>query len=226
MLTSKLSFQTSSPLVFVPLFWSLSFSLVHDLFWSFSIATSTGKTEAEILTCSERFQIINTTIRLHELRRMTRYLCQLLEVSINGYYRWLRAEQTRQQREYQDEQDGALIKEHFNALRGKVGARAIKMRLEQQSQVIVNHKKIRRLMKKYHLVATIRRANPYRKMAMATQEQQTCPNHLERQFDQAEVEKVFLIDITYLYYSNGQTAYLSVVKDGSTRQVPAHYLSL
>lgn len=156
---------------------------------------------------------------------MTRYLCKLLGVSVSGYYRWLSAEETRQKREYNDEKDASLIKEHFKALRGRAGALVIKMRLEQLSHVVMNHKKIRRLMKKYNLVATIRRANPYRKMAKATHEHATCPNLLQRRFDQAEPDKVFLTDITYLSYGNGQTAYLSVVKDGSTRQVPAHCLS-
>lgn len=131
----------------------------------------------------------------------------------------------RQKREYDDERDAVLIKEHFDALRGRAGALVIKMRLEQLSNVIMNHKKIRRLMRKYNLVAKIRRANPYRKIAKATQEHATCPNLLERQFDQGEPDKVFLTDITYLNYGNGQTAYLSAVKDGSTRQVSAHCLS-
>jgi putative transposase len=100
----------------------------------------------------------------------------------------------------------------------------IKMRLEQLSHVTMNHKKIR-LMKKYNLVATIRTANPYRKMAKATQEHQTFPNLLDRQFDRGELDMVFLTDITYLRYGNGQTAYLSAVKDGSTSEVLAQYLS-
>lgn len=156
---------------------------------------------------------------------MTRYLCKQVEVSTSGYYRWLRAEGFRQQREHNDAQDAALIKVHFDALHGRAGALVIKMRLEEQSHVTMNHKKIRRLMKKVHLTATIRRANPYRKMAKATQEHRTCPNLLKRQFNQGEPDKVFLTDITYLKYGNGQTAYLSVVKDGSTRQVPVYYLS-
>ncbi|WP_339373152.1 IS3 family transposase, partial [Paenibacillus elgii] len=44
---------------------------------------------------------------------------------------------------------------------------------------------------------------------------------LKRQFNQGEPEKVFLTDITYLRYGNGQWAYLSCVKDGATRQILA-----
>ena len=89
----------------------------------------------------------------------------------------------------------------------------------------MNHKKIRRLMHKYQLVAKIRKANPYKKMAKASQEHRTCPNFLNREFHQEEPGKVLLTDITYLYYGNGQKAYLSCVKDSSTNEILAHYLS-
>ncbi|MEJ8546517.1 IS3 family transposase [Brevibacillus borstelensis] len=140
-------------------------------------------------------------------------------MSASGYYRWRTAEEVRQFRENTDQNDFRLIKEHFDALRGKAGALVIKMRLERVNGIIMNHKKIRRLMRKYNLTATIRRANPYRKMAKATQQHQICPNLLNRQFDQGEPEKVLLTDITYMHYGNGQCAYLSVVKDGSTKQI-------
>jgi putative transposase len=99
------------------------------------------------------------------------------------------------------------------------------MILENDYFVVMNHKKIRRLMRKYGLTAKVRNANPYKKMSKATQEHKTCPNILKRKFNQEEPGKVLLTDITYLYYSNGQKAYLSCVKDGSTNEILAHYLS-
>ncbi|MCY9579727.1 IS3 family transposase [Paenibacillus alvei] len=63
-------------------------------------------------------------------------------------------------------------------------------------------------------------------MAQATQEHKTCVNLLKRQFDQAEPEIVLLTDITYFKYNHGQQwGYLSCVKDGSTYEISAHYLS-
>ncbi|WP_341279373.1 IS3 family transposase [Paenibacillus sp. FSL H8-0537] len=177
------------------------------------------------LTPSERFQLIHQTIRKHDLRRLTRYLCKIAGVSASGYYRWCNAEESRQLRETADQYDFQLIREHFEALNGKVGALVIKMRLERLNGIVMNHKKIRRIMRKFGLVATIRQTNPYRKMAKATQEHRTCPNLLERQFDQGEPEKVLLTDITYMRYGGGQWAYLSCVKDGATKQILAHYLS-
>lgn len=80
-------------------------------------------------------------------------------------------------------------------------------------------------MAKYHLVTTIRKSNPYRKMAKATQEHLTCPNLLNREFQQDEPGKVLLTDVTYLYYGNEQKAYLSCVKDVATKEILAYYLS-
>lgn len=167
---------------------------------------------------------MNRTIRAYGLQRMTRYLCELSAVSPSGCYRWLQAEERRQLRAADDERDIVLIREHFDAQRGKAGALVVKMHMEQHSGVVMNHKKIRRLMRKAGMVASVRQANPYRKMAKATHEHKTCPNLLERQFDQGEPEKVLLTDITYLRYGNGQWAYLSCVKDGATRQILASYV--
>ncbi len=115
-----------------------------------------------------------------------------------------------------------LIKWIFDQKKEKVGALQIKMILENDYCVVMNHKKIRRLMRKYDLKTKIRRANPYRRMLKATQEHRTCPNLLDRQFDQEEPGKVLLTDITYLYYGRGQKAYLSCVKDGSTKEIVAY----
>lgn len=154
---------------------------------------------------------------------MVSYLCELVGVSRNGYYDWLKAATSREDRLEQDEQDIKLIREIFNGKNGKVGALQIKMIMENDYLVIMNHKKIRRLMAKYGLVAKIRKANPYRKMAKATQEHRTCPNHLNRKFEQDEPGKALPTDITYLYYGQGQKAYLSCVKDVATKEILAYY---
>jgi putative transposase len=155
---------------------------------------------------------------------MVTYLCDLAGVSRSGYYEWLKASEIRESRLEQDEADIALIKEIFNQKNEKVGALQIKMFLENDKNVVMNHKKIRRLMRKYGLFARIRKPNPYKKLMKATQEHRSCPNLLNRKFSQ-EPGKVLLTDITYLHYGNGQTAYLSCVKDGCTKEILAHYLS-
>lgn len=91
--------------------------------------------------------------------------------------------------------------------------------------VVMNRKKIQRLMQKYALVCPIRKPNPYKKMARAKQEHLTKPNLLDRQFKAFGPKTVLLTDITYLFYGRGKKAYLSTIKDGFTNQILSHVLS-
>ncbi len=93
------------------------------------------------------------------------------------------------------------------------------MRLK-ASYVIMNHKKIRRIMNKYGLITQVRRKNPYKMIMKKTQEHRTCDNILNREFEQVVPRKVFCTDITYLYYGLGRRAYLSVIKDIASGEVP------
>ena len=79
---------------------------------------------------------------------MVSYLCDLAGVSKSGYYEWLSATGDRQEREEQDEQDIILIKKIFNKKNQKVGALQVKMFLENDQKIVMNHKKIRRLWQK------------------------------------------------------------------------------
>ncbi|WP_342614023.1 IS3 family transposase [Peribacillus frigoritolerans] len=178
-----------------------------------------------ILTTAEKFYLIERTIRTYQLKKAVSYLCKLAGVSRSGYYDWLKAAPSRELREEQDDLDIELIKNIFLSKKEKVGTLQIKMVMENDYSAVMNHKKIRLLMAKYNLFAKIRRANPYRKMAKATQEHLTCPNLLNREFKQKEPGKVLLTDITYLYYGKGQKAYLSCVKDAATKEIVTYHLS-
>jgi len=156
---------------------------------------------------------------------MVSELCKLAGVSRSGYYDWLDAEEARAVREEKDLKDYHLIQAVFDSKRGRAGAKTVKMILENNYDVIMNLKKIHRIMNKFSLIAKIRRPNPYKRIAKATQEHKTLPNLLKRQFDQGEPGKVLLTDITYLYYGNGNPAYLSAIKDGATREILAYELS-
>lgn len=89
-------------------------------------------------------------------------------------------------------------------------------------KTVVNRKKVQRIMRKYGLQCPIRRANPYRKIAKATQEHRTVPNRFQRQFDQSAPKKVLLTDITYLRGKDGFLGYLSTILDGATKEVLAY----
>ena len=59
----------------------------------------------------------------------------------------------------------------------------------------------------------------------ATKEHTVLSNLLNREFKQNIPGKVLLTDITYLFYGNGNKAYLSTIKDGSTNEILAYNLS-
>ena len=84
--------------------------------------------------------------------------------------------------------------------------------------ILMNHKKISRLMKKYKLFYPIRKANPARRMAKALKTSNYADNILKRHFDEYGPGYVLETDITYLFYGQKRSkAYLSVVKDGFTK---------
>ena len=79
-------------------------------------------------------------------------------------------------------------------------------------------------MKKYLLVAKIRRRNPYKDIAKKTQEHRICENKLNREFNQIVPLKVFCTDITYLSFGRS-LAYLSVIKDICSGEIVGWKLS-
>lgn len=176
------------------------------------------------LNSSECFELIQHAVK-HGLRRMTRYFCELLGVSRSGYYNYLHSADKRLARTLADEKAGALIKKVFHKRGFKKGSRSIKMTLEQEYQTVYNLKRIRRLMLKFNLVCPHRRANPYRRMAKATQEHRTLENKLQRDFRKGIPGLVLLTDITYLPYGHSQVAYLSTILDASSGELLAHNLS-
>ncbi|MGL5820456.1 MAG: IS3 family transposase, partial [Sarcina sp.] len=107
----------------------------------------------------------------------------------------------------------------------KKGSRSIKMILANEFNITYNRKKIQRIMRKFEIYCSIRKANPYKRMAKATKEHRVVPNVLNREFKQEIAQKVLLTDITYIKYGVGQTAYLSTIKDSSTNMILAYKVS-
>jgi transposase InsO family protein len=158
---------------------------------------------------------------------MVLYLCNITGVSRSGYYKYFskQSQLRRQEREKKDLELKKMVLKAVHFKGRKKGARQIKMTLAGQFKTNYNLKRIGRIMRKYNIVCLIRRANPYRKIMKATQEHTIVPNLLNRQFKQGIPGKVLVTDITYLYYSKGQKAYLSTILDGSTSEVLAYYVS-
>lgn len=154
-------------------------------------------------------------------------LCAIAGVSRSGYYRYCSedARLHRQKQEQADQKMKAIILKAYHYRRRNKGARQIKMTLALEYGDIYNLKRIRRIMQKYNIVCPIRKANPARRMAKATQEHRTCPNMLKRAFKPGIAGKVLLTDITYLTYGISKRAYLSTIKDAQTNEILAYEVS-
>ncbi|WP_332651871.1 IS3 family transposase [Lysinibacillus sp. 54212] len=187
-------------------------------------------TERRLLNDSQKlgtqkiFQLISNTIQQFPFKRMVTYFCELLNVSRSGYYNYLATIEERTVKEQKDIEARDLILKAFNRRGYKKGSRSIKMTLEHDFDIVMNRKKIQRIMRKYEIKCPHRKANPYKQMAKATKEHRVVPNKLKRQFKQGVPGKVLLTDISYLPY-NGKMAYLSTIKDGSTNEILAYHVS-
>ena len=120
--------------------------------------------------------------------------------------------------------DYLLINELFLKGKAKHGFRTIQMNLLTQKHVVMNHKKIIRIMKKYRLFTKIRKSNPYKAIMEKTREHRSFANILDRKFQQDTPYKVFCTDITYLPF-NHRMAYFSAIKDIASGEIVGWNLS-
>ena len=96
------------------------------------------------------FEIIDQTIKSSENRLSVKELCKTAGVSRSGYYAWVKAAPAREAAEEQDRMDFSLILEAYKVRGYKKGAESIYMNLlHMEPPVVMNLKKIRRLMKKF-----------------------------------------------------------------------------
>ena len=171
------------------------------------------------------YEIIQSTAQSSANKISISDLCAYAGVSRSGYYAYLKAEPVRQAREDHDKKDFDLILIAYTKRGYSKGVEGIHMALlHMDPPVIMNVKKIRRLMHKFNLVCPIRRANPYRQMARALQTSNIADNLLHREFECYGPRVVLLTDITYLPYK-GIFAYLSTILDAYTKQILAYVVS-
>ncbi|NMO96308.1 IS3 family transposase [Paenibacillus lemnae] len=191
------------------------------------MARKAGEETKIQVSARQKFEWIQQITNCPKFKRKVRWLCHLAQVSRSGYYAYLseKAVFNRQKQQEQDEQAYQILLSAYRYKGRKKGARQIHMTLQLQYGFTYNLKRIRRLMKKFGLMCPIRRANPMRRMAKATQEHRTCPNTLQREFKPGVAGQVLLTDITYLRYGASRRAYLSTIKDAQTNEILAYKVS-
>lgn len=169
------------------------------------------------------YEIINESLKQKDAVLTVSELCEIAGVSRSGYYRWESTSGKRQDREERDQADFELILEAYKYRGYKKGIRSIHMRLLHMG-IVMNPKKIRRLMRKYNLFCPFRKANPYRRIAKALRTSNVAANLLNREFEAHGARAVLLTDITYMRFQDG-FLYLSTILDAYTKEALAHVLS-
>lgn len=139
-------------------------------------------------------------------------------LSSSGFYRSLNKTIDR------DLKDFKLIEHYFLKNNSKAGIRQLKMIIESKEGLVINRKKIARIMNKFGLETKIRRKNKYKTFRINKEEHKTCSNILNRNFKQQEVNKVYSIDITQVKYA-GKKAYIAAIKDLYTKEIVAKEVS-
>lgn len=176
-------------------------------------------------TSENKFEIIHETISKANNTLSVKMLCEIAGVSRSGYYNWVHSADKRAEKEAKDRADFELILEAYNFRGYDKGAQGIYMRLlHMDPPIVMNVKKIRRLMKKYGLVCNIRKANPYRRMAKAIKTNNVADNLVKREFEKYGARMILLTDITYIPF-DGRFCYLSTILDAYTKQILSYVLS-
>lgn len=176
-------------------------------------------------TEKNKFEIIHEVVSKENNMLNISMLCDIAGVSRSGYYRWVNAAEHREKQELKDRADFEIILKAYNHRGYSKGAKGIYMHLiHQEEPIVMNLKKIRRLMKKYNLICPIRKANPYRRMAKALKTSNIAENLVNREFTKYGPRKILLTDITYIPY-NEKFCYLSTILDAFTKQILSYVLS-
>ena len=170
-----------------------------------------------------KYEIIHTAVNRENNVLSISRMCEIAGVSRSGYYAWEAAAPVREKREEADRKDFDSILEAYKFRGYAKGARGIHMRLLHVG-IVMNIKKIRRLMKKFCLKCPFRGPNPSRQMAKAIKTNAVFPNVVNREFVKGGVRRVLLTDITYVFYDGG-VCYLSTILDAFTREILAYELS-
>jgi transposase InsO family protein len=167
--------------------------------------------------------LILSTIQKDDNQLNIKELCELAGIARSTYYRYIQQKDIPSQKEQQDALDFQSILTAYRFRGYDKGVWGIYMRLLHMG-IRMNHKKIRRLMRKYGLFCPIRKANPYRQMAKALRTNAVADNRVNREFKAHGPRKILLTDITYIPIEDG-FAYLSVIIDAFTMQALAYQLS-
>ena len=141
-------------------------------------------------------------------------MCEVLEISRSTYYKYRNTEDP-------DYSDYLLYKEIFDKYKKTYGYRRVYDELTDEYGLVINHKKVARIMRKYGITPEyIKKLKP--NYNRKYHKENAREDQLKRNFKQ----RGWVTDITYLQLMrNGKRAYLSTILDLETRNWVAYRIS-
>ena len=142
-------------------------------------------------------------------------MCEALEVSRSGYYAWLRRSPSKRQQE--DARLKVSIRAAHQRARGTYGSPRVTQQLKSEGGTASRHR-VARLMREEGLQGLPRR-RAFRVTTTRTDPSlAVAPNTLDRGFSTAQLDQVWVADLTYLGTQEGWL-YLAAILDLGSRRV-------
>jgi transposase InsO family protein len=146
-------------------------------------------------------------------------MCGFFKVSSSGYYGWLR--KTKQPD--RDVELAALIGECHSKTKKTYGYRRVKIWLNREKGITVNHKTILRVMNKTNQLSQIRQRRRW--IQYHNQKFTRYPNLLNRNFQADKPNQKWATDITYIMTKKDGVLFLSAIKDLYDGSIVAYKMS-
>ena len=143
-------------------------------------------------------------------------MCAALDIRRSTYYKYRNSED-------RDYYDYLIIREIFEESRDTYGFRRVLEGVRIKYGVILNHKKVRRIMDKYGLIPRYYRV-PRNDTGRQRKEENVRDNLLKRDFRADSPDQKWCTDVTYLIF-DGHRAYLSSIIDLYDRKIVAYVIS-
>lgn len=141
-------------------------------------------------------------------------MCHFYDVSRSGYYDWAK----REKNESADKELIDLISECHKQHKRRYGYRRIVKWLKREKGVIVNHKKVLRVMSRNNMLSVIRRKKPFTYKPKGNLRYE---NVMNRAFHADRPNEKWVTDISYIIVPEG-TLYLSAIRDLCGNFIVAH----
>jgi transposase InsO family protein len=137
-------------------------------------------------------------------------MCQVLEVSKSGYYKWVNKKEDPEHKALSD-----LVKIIYWEHQGRYGYRRITAEIR-RAGIVINGKQVQRIMKNSGLKAVCPRR--YKRTTKSDHKREVSQNILEQNFEAQRKDQIWLSDITYIKTTEGWL-YLAVVMDLYSRRI-------